>query len=555
MANESGDDARLVGEALAGDADAYGELVSRYQGHVYGLAYSIVGNWSDAQDIAQETFIRVHMNLDQLRDPARFAPWLRRVAFSVTMNWLRAYRPQRFEQLDSQVDLDTLEVPDFTPGPGEVVERKELANAVTQALASLPPKYRVPITMFHLNGLSYQKVADFLDIPLGTAKSLIHRAREKLKPALAAYLTEEVTPMVKEVLDEHRLPDDFASKIIHGLEKVRWGAGERENSPMGALAAALQAAGEDVSYEFLMGVSGAAFRLQMMQGDWCPSAPHPRCGFNCFETAMAALDWDIEDIPAPKDDPNAVARVKAAVKESIDAGMPAFYTSLEESLIVGYQNDGDRLLLRLYGADREGYRPWWLDRSRVEQDDQVPDSFLFDWPHLTFGVLRHKDDRPDRGAALVRSLALASELSHAPEFDNYVSGFAAYSYWIDGLRDEARFADPDKREAAMHANAHCYYSLCDAREAAAGYLREVADELEGEAALHVARAAELYAHLADEVLTRNCSTEVAPMRWKLGDQSWTQAMRAAQASILEEALDVEREAIGALEAASAALAS
>ncbi len=96
-------DAQLVRATRAGQSDAYQELVARYQGHVYGLAYSMVGDWSEAQDIAQETFIRVYANLDQLRDPARFAPWLRRVAFSVTMNWLRAYRPDLFRQLDGRV--------------------------------------------------------------------------------------------------------------------------------------------------------------------------------------------------------------------------------------------------------------------------------------------------------------------------------------------------------------------------------------------------------------------------------------------------------------------
>ncbi len=176
-------DGQLVGRTLAGDPEAYRELVTRYQGHVYALAYSLVGNWSDAQDLAQETFIRAYGNLDKLREPERFASWLRRVTFGVTMDWLRTFRPKIFAQLDGRVDLDTLEIPDFHPGPAETAERRELAAAVLAALASLPPKYRVPLTMFHLDGLSYQKVAAFLDIPLGTAKSMIHRAREKLRAA------------------------------------------------------------------------------------------------------------------------------------------------------------------------------------------------------------------------------------------------------------------------------------------------------------------------------------------------------------------------------------
>jgi RNA polymerase sigma-70 factor (ECF subfamily) len=212
MANQT--DAELVQVTREGGAEAYGELVARYQGHVYGLAYSFVGQWEDAQDIAQEAFIRAYCNLDQLQDPSRFAPWLRRVTFSVAVNWVKAFRPRLFAQLDGRVDLDSLEIPDFRPGPPEVVEKRELAEAVRRAVESLPAKYRVPLAMFHLNGLSYQKVADFLDIPLGTAKSLISRARAKLKDSLAPYMAEEMTPMVQEVFNEHKLPADFGLRVI-----------------------------------------------------------------------------------------------------------------------------------------------------------------------------------------------------------------------------------------------------------------------------------------------------------------------------------------------------
>ena len=100
------------------------------------------------------------------------------------MNWLKAFRPRMFERLEGRVDMDSLDIPDFAPGPREVLEKRELADAVLGGIRSLPARYRVPLTMFHLDGLSYEKVADFLDIPLGTAKSLIHRARKKLKEKL-----------------------------------------------------------------------------------------------------------------------------------------------------------------------------------------------------------------------------------------------------------------------------------------------------------------------------------------------------------------------------------
>ncbi len=322
--------------------------------------------------------------------------------------------------------------------------------------------------------------------------------------------------MVKEVLDEHRLPDDFANKLIHGLETVRWGAGERENSGIGALAAALRAMGEDTSYEYLMGISGAAFRLQMRKPDWCASGPHARCGFDCLGTAIDSLPFEQVDMALPKDDANGIER------------------------------------LRLYGAEGDGYAPWSFggDGSR----ERYPSSFVFDWPHLSFGFLSPKGERPERRESTLRSLRLAVELAHTKQYELYTSGFSAYEFWRDGLRDASRFADEAALEVPMQANAHCYYSLYDARSAAATYLREIVDEFNNDVTVHLERAAELYGSLAEDVLARRCVTEIAPMRWSLGEgESWTAELRHEQADLLDEALVLERRAVGELEQALAAL--
>ena len=259
-------DAELVLTVRGGDASAYKALVGRYQGHVYGLAYSIVGNWADAQDLAQETFIRAYSNLDQLRDPAKFAAWLRRVTFGVTMNWLKAYRPQFFHQIDGKIDLDTLEIPDFQPGPVQIAEQRELAEAVMRAVGTLPPKYRVPLTMFHLDGLSYQKVADFLDIPLGTAKTLIHRAQQKLKAALGTALSEEVSPVVQEVFNEHKLAQGFAQKVLDNVPILAW-CREKDCTFIGAIEAATAVTEHPCRYVDLMGLVGPCVSHTMVAVD------------------------------------------------------------------------------------------------------------------------------------------------------------------------------------------------------------------------------------------------------------------------------------------------
>jgi RNA polymerase sigma-70 factor (ECF subfamily) len=216
-----------------GDTAAYGQLVERYQGHVYGLAFSILGNWVDAQDVAQDAFIRAYVNLASLDNPDKFASWLRRVAFSTCMDFVRQHRPGLFQQMGSPADVDQLQVADAGPPPPELLQQAEAADAVLRAVAALPAKYRIPLTMFHLNGLSYQKVAEFLDVPLGTAKSLIHHAKQLLKPALAAY-APEVGQMIEEVFREHKLRPSFNDRVeqmikasAHGdLPTIRALAGE-----------------------------------------------------------------------------------------------------------------------------------------------------------------------------------------------------------------------------------------------------------------------------------------------------------------------------------------
>jgi RNA polymerase sigma-70 factor (ECF subfamily) len=196
----------------SGDTAAFGQLVKRYQGHVYGLAYSLLRDWAEAQDLTQETFVRAYVNLGALREPDRFAAWLRRVAFGTCMDWLKAYRPELYRSIGDAPDLDEIAQTVDAMTPPELAARSELAENVLIAVHNLPSKYRLPLMMFHLDGLSYEKVAEFLDIPIGTAKWLIHRAKQMLKPALEAYATE-VSAVVEETFNEHKLPKEFAERI------------------------------------------------------------------------------------------------------------------------------------------------------------------------------------------------------------------------------------------------------------------------------------------------------------------------------------------------------
>jgi RNA polymerase sigma factor (sigma-70 family) len=523
-------DAELVERTRAGDREAYGDLVTRYQGHVYGLAYSLAGRWEDAQDIAQETFIRAYCNLDQLREPARFPAWLRRVTVGVAVGWLRSFRPKLFARIDGQVDLETLEIPDFEPGPPEVLERKELAEAVQRAVASLPAKYRVPLTMFHLDGLSYEKVASFLDIPLGTAKSLLHRARAKLRDALGPYYTEEVLPMVAEVFNEHKLTPEFARRVtesirgVRRLERHEW----RDCSYGGAVAALMHTIGIPVTYEEVMGLSGACYRICVTEG-WDPSGGMPQVGYDVEKPLYRALGFDVYRIG------DADERRRKVI-ECIDRGIPVLCGEQrgfpEWGLITGYAAGGKIFFGRTYDDAKGAREDETFTEDRYFLADKYPG---FD---VQFFDRRCRAIPPN--AALKQSLEVCIgtlNLGPTGASNEYVHGYQAYELWICGLEDEGRF-----KEFPVVNNGHQLNQLRDARRCAHIYLQRSLDVLANEGRARLERVVGLYRAMFDKLMT------VAP--YHVGGEAplgaevvvWDMRKRKAFANVLREVYGLERQA-------------
>ncbi|MGH7717857.1 MAG: RNA polymerase sigma factor [Gemmatimonadaceae bacterium] len=183
-------DAELIAAARRSDAAAFSELVRRHERAVQALARSLLGDWAEAEDMAQESFLRAFRNLDLLVDPSRFRAWLLRITFGVCVDWLRTFRPELYRSSEFFRDGELPEPASDAPIPLEHVERLELSARVESALAQLPPKYRVPFTLFHVDGLSHAKVSRALGVPVGTTRSLVSRARRKLAVALESYAEE-----------------------------------------------------------------------------------------------------------------------------------------------------------------------------------------------------------------------------------------------------------------------------------------------------------------------------------------------------------------------------
>ena len=166
---------------LGGDADAYASLVERYGGRVYNIALRITNDRDAANDCAQEAFIRAYRALHQYDPALPFGPWLFRIATNASLNYV-----QRWHAHETVVD----ELPDSPEeqdeGPEATALRREELAEILSAMEELPAPYRAALTLRHMQQLSYQEVADALEIPLGTVKTHLHRARAALKARLAA---------------------------------------------------------------------------------------------------------------------------------------------------------------------------------------------------------------------------------------------------------------------------------------------------------------------------------------------------------------------------------
>ena len=171
-------DRDLIQRARRGDAEAFGELVLRYQTSVFNVCYRILHERLEAEDMTQETFLRARDRLNLFDEERAFAPWIRRVAANVCLNYLEAQK--KIIPLDEERDTDE------NIRPEAQVEVRERGERIRVALASLPVQYRVVIELRHYQELSYEEIAAELQIPLSDVKSHLFRARKLLAEKLYA---------------------------------------------------------------------------------------------------------------------------------------------------------------------------------------------------------------------------------------------------------------------------------------------------------------------------------------------------------------------------------
>jgi len=166
-------------EAARSDAQAFTELVIRYQDRLYNYLYRMTGSREDAQDLAQETFVRAYRSLPRFNLEAPFRPWLYKIATNLAINYVKGKKPVLVleEYVPSRSLLDS---------PEDQVEAAEVQTIVAAAIAALPDTYRPIVLMRHIEELSYDEIGRALDLPIGTVKVRLHRARAALQAKLSA---------------------------------------------------------------------------------------------------------------------------------------------------------------------------------------------------------------------------------------------------------------------------------------------------------------------------------------------------------------------------------
>lgn len=182
----SADDNRLIAECLEGRTAAFGELVRRYQDRLYNTVYRLVDNAEDAQDVLQEAFLNAYQSLDSFKGDSLFFTWLYRIAVNTAMSLKRKHRVALSIEIGREEGNGCAEPLDGSEfgQPGLAMEKAEQGRRIQEALSRMSPEHRAVLVLKDMEGQKYESIADVLQVPIGTIRSRLHRARMELREIL-----------------------------------------------------------------------------------------------------------------------------------------------------------------------------------------------------------------------------------------------------------------------------------------------------------------------------------------------------------------------------------
>jgi RNA polymerase sigma-70 factor, ECF subfamily len=179
------DEAKLIARSLKQDSDAFGQLVERYATVIVNLAYRMVGDRTEAEDLAQETFVAAFKALPRFRAESKFSTWLYRIAANKCKDWLRAKRPgQGVQDVDVDEVLDEGVVAEERT-PERLLSQQQVAAQLDRAIQRLPPLYREAFVLKHVEGLSYEEMREIVGVNADTLKMRVYKGRLQLSRELA----------------------------------------------------------------------------------------------------------------------------------------------------------------------------------------------------------------------------------------------------------------------------------------------------------------------------------------------------------------------------------
>jgi RNA polymerase sigma-70 factor, ECF subfamily len=228
MAVASGsEDTELARELLSGNAQAFDRFVELFRNRIFQYSYLMCGQRDDAEEVAQDTLLKVFENFDQLREPARVKAWVFRIARNACLMKRRKsiFAPPEELPLDD-VSRGTLEPAAGGPGPDEQVIDEEMRRALLVAVRALPPLYRAVVLLRDLEELTTEEAAEILDVSTDVVKTRLHRARAALRDVLAPIMQNAVPSEVSE--RPRPLNDRVRRQLVTAYEHSRAGVANRD---------------------------------------------------------------------------------------------------------------------------------------------------------------------------------------------------------------------------------------------------------------------------------------------------------------------------------------
>lgn len=180
------DDAQLIDQSLSGDSAAFGQLVRKYQDRLYNTLVHLMGRREEAEDVVQEAFVQAYVKLESFKGHSAFYTWLYRIAFNTAISHQRKKKVE--VSVDQSREQSGTEPIDTGDAPDERMEREERVGLVRRALDALSDQHRAILVLREMEGCCYETIAEVLELPIGTVRSRLHRARLQLRDELKGQL-------------------------------------------------------------------------------------------------------------------------------------------------------------------------------------------------------------------------------------------------------------------------------------------------------------------------------------------------------------------------------